>query len=128
MTILSILAVGILLAHLATLRLLLDCRKHATGFTETVKGETVDMGLRMEELCRIGSDVADTLEGIMDGASAIPTMSAPQAPQEFDVKSTIASLLLDKFLAQPDGVAQQEGTIYGEETKKNESTSETNDN
>ena len=128
MTILSILAVGILLAHLATLRLLLDCRKHATGFTETVKGETVDMGLRMEELCRIGSDVADTLEGIIDVSSAIPSMSAPQAPQEFDVKSTIASLLLDKFLAQPDGNTQQEGTIHGEETKKNESTSEKNDN
>jgi hypothetical protein len=127
MTILSVLAVGILLAHLATLRLLLDCRKHATGFTDTVKGETVDMGLRMEELCRIGSDVADTLEGIMDGASAIPSLSAPQAPQEFDVKSTIASLLLEKFMAQPDGLAQQEGTIYGTETKKNESTSEKDD-
>ena len=61
---LYLIAGGLLCAHLATLRLLYACRRHATDFTEQISGEGAFMSGRMEEVCRIGSDIADTLEAI----------------------------------------------------------------
>ena len=122
-------AVGLLCAHLATLRLLYSCRRHATDFTEQMAGEGAFMSGRMEEVCRIGSDIADTLEAIIDSGSLASAASSTVAGEELDLKATIASLLLSKVMGSNDGrQAEQEGSIYGESEKKNQSTSTKDDN
>ena len=124
---LYVIAAGLLLAHLATLRLLLACRTHAADFAEGMTGQTAEVGHRMEEVCRIGSDIADLLEGVVDSGILSKTEQVTEAVGELDLKSTLASLILSKVMGQIEpNEAEQEGSIYGENTKKNESTSEEN--
>lgn len=122
-------ALGLLCAHLATLRLLYSCRRHATDFTEQMAGEGAFMSGRMEEVCRIGSDIADTLEAIIDSGSLASAASSTVAGEELDLKATIASLLLSKVMGSNDGsTPQQEGSIYGKNETKNQSASTQDDN
>jgi len=90
-------------------------------------GETAEVGLRMEEVCRIGSDIADLLEGIVDSGVLTATAATADTVGELDLKSTITSLLLSKVMGGSDGsTPQQEGSIYGKEETKNQSASESN--
>ena len=126
---LYLIAGGLLCAHLATLRLLYACKGHATEWTERMTGETVEVGLRMEEVCRIGSDIADTLEAIIDSGVLSSTAGATVTDGELDLKSTMASLLLSRLMGSTDGsTPQQEGSIYGKNETKNQSASTQDDN
>lgn len=87
------------------------------------------MSGRMEEVCRIGSDIADTLEAIIDSGSLASAASSTVAGEELDLKATIASLLLSKVMGSNDGsTPQQEGSIYGKNETKNQSASTQDDN
>ena len=129
MSILYLITGGLLAAHLATLRLLYHCRSGATEFTQRMTGESAEVTARMEEVCRIGSDIADLLEGVVDSGVLSATGGTADSVAEIDVKSAITSLLLSKVMGSIDGSEpQQEGSIYGEKQTKNQSTSTQDDN
>ena len=129
MSILYLIVGGVLAAHLATLRLLYHCRTGATEFTQRMTGESAEVTARMEEVCRIGSDIADLLEGVVDTGVLSTTGGTAENVADLDIKSAITSLLLSKVMGTIDGIEpQQEGSIYGEKQTKNEGTSTKNDN
>ena len=129
MSILYLIVGGVLAAHLATLRLLYHCRNGATEFTQRMSGESAEVTARMEEVCRIGSDIADLLEGVVDSKVLAATGGTAESVGELDIKSAITSLLLSKVMGSIDGIQpQQEGSIYGEKQTKNENTSTQDDN
>lgn len=126
---LYVIAGGLLLAHLATLRLLLACRTHAADFAESMTGQNAEVGFRMEEVCRIGSDIADLLEGVVDSGILAKTEQVTEAVGELDLKSTLASLILSRVMGANDGsTPEQEGSIYGTNQTQNQSTSTQDDN
>ena len=123
------LVAGLLYTQVATLRLLSKCRQHATDYGERISGESVDIGLRMEEVCRIGSDIADTLEAIIDSGVLTSAATTTVADGEVDLKTTMASLLLSRLMGSTDGrTPEQEGSIYGTNQTQNQSTSTQDDN
>jgi len=127
-----LLAIGILVAHLATLRFLMRCKDLMPA---VVDGSLADrlhpitegladlcgthMGVNegIMEVCRIGADLADALESIPAGAVA--TSVTPTTGGE-SVGTTIMSLMLERFLgglnASP---TQQEWPVHQEQAPTN---------
>lgn len=107
-----LLAVGILGAHMETLRLLRDCKRQlavdASNFTDTLTDMSEGVTEGIAELVRIGSDVADQVDTI-GMAAPMASISAESAP--LDVPSAIMSLIANQILGGNDGDKRQERTI-----------------
>jgi len=107
-----LLALGILGAHLATLRLLVDCKRDLSHEATNFNGSISSMNEAMMEVIRIGSDMADQLDSIGAGASVA---SAPILSPKMDLQSTIIDLIASKFLASSNGdQTEQERAIHQE--------------
>jgi hypothetical protein len=116
-----LLALGILGSHLATLRLLMDCKRDLSVSATDFNGSISAMNEAMMEVIRIGSDVADQMDSIAAGAgvASVPTLSP-----KVDLQTTIMSLIADKVIGGLDGnKTQSERTIYEENSTTPESIS-----
>lgn len=101
---LTVIAGGILLAHLATLRLLMDCKSHLAGASTELDSRTSDFDRKLAELVHIGSDVADALEGVVSRISSSSNGGVSVAAEPLDVKATVLSLITDRLMAGIDGI------------------------
>jgi len=116
-----ILALGILGAHLASLRLLMDCKAQLSSEATTFNGSIAAMNDAMSEVIKIGSDMADQLDSIGAGASVAST---PMLSPKMDLQTTIMSLIADKFLAGDNGnQTEPQRTISEENNSPPESVS-----
>ena len=112
---LTVIAGGILLAHLATLRLLMECKAHLSGASSELNGATSDFDQKLSELVNIGSDVADALEGVVTRIGSSSNGVVTVADEPLDVKATVLSLITDRLMAGIDGSkTQSERAIYQE--------------
>ena len=117
-----ILALGILGAHLASLRLLMDCKAQLSSEATTFNGSIAAMNDAMSEVIKIGSDMADQIDNLSVGGGVA---SSPMLSPKMDLQTTIMSLIADKFLAVDNGnQTQQERTIHEENDSTPESISE----
>ena len=108
---------AILVAHLATLRILSACERRLSGIApeastllDGVLSENTELiNGQMSEVCRIGADIADLIEALVDANSPSQMVDAatPSSIQE-----TIMQLMVDKFLAKQHGNSEQERTIH----------------
>jgi hypothetical protein len=115
--ILYLLIAAILTAHLATLRILTGCERRLSGIapeaSELIDGViTPNSELithQMTEVCRIGADIADLIEALVDANSPRQMV---EAATPSSVQETIMQLMVDKFLAKQHGNSEQERTIH----------------
>jgi len=117
-----LLALGILSAHLATLRLLSACKRDLAENATSFSGIISDVNDSMMEVVRIGSDVADQIDTIAlgSGVASVASVSPP-----VDIQSSIMSLIANQFLGGSNGnQTQQERSIYQENDSPPESLSE----
>ena len=132
---LMLLAGGLLVCQYLTLRILKDCHPHLTEALGILKdsqphlkdittnfsdvGEGITESLM--ELMRIGSDVADQIDAIANGAGVV---ASPSHSPQVDIQSTIIGLIADKLLASSNGnQTQQERTVSKEDPTPPESLS-----
>jgi len=113
---LTLIALGILGAHGLTLRLLTVCKAELMEhFAKTTAKTDASTG-HLEEVVRIGADVADALEGLIttlptDGGGMAPVLAKPPSMQD-----TIIGLMVDRFLGpQHGGTTGQEWPIHQEQ-------------
>ena len=116
-----LLALGILGAHLATLRILTDCKRDLSMNADNFNGVIAEMSESMMEVVRIGSDVADQLDAISAGAGVV---ASPALSEPVDIQSTIMNLIANQFLGSKHGTPEQERTIHEENNTPPESISE----
>lgn len=120
-----------LVAHILTLNLLYDCRKHGSQFGEESKLHLFNFQEFQNEMVKIGSDIADTLEVAFD-SSTVTTMPASGGsielanldPKEMLLK-TIATVITDKLNGAVHGGTQSEEWQVHQDS---ENESENNDN
>jgi len=110
---LAFLALGILLAHLATLRLLWTCRDHLGGEIRNFGHFQAVVADSVDELVRIGGDMADQIETFTNGAG---TVSVASTAPPLDIRSTILELIASKFVGLDNATStEQEWAIQSEE-------------
>ena len=109
---LNILAFGLLVSHLATLRLLMDCKATLNGESRNFSTFQAVVSDSVDELVRIGSDVADQIDRVAQGGSSV---TSPVASPPFDIQSTIISLIADKVMGGIDGSKTQQIRTVSEE-------------
>ncbi|MEE2647788.1 MAG: hypothetical protein VYC27_01680 [Candidatus Thermoplasmatota archaeon] len=113
---LTLIALGILGAHGLTLRLLAACKVELTEHITANTDRSEASRRHLEEVVRIGADVADALDGLIaglpaDGGGAAPVLTKPPSLQD-----TIIGLMLDRFLGQQHGdTTQQEWAVHQEQ-------------
>ena len=112
----TLLALGILLAHLATLRLLAACKTELTDhMTENHRRAELSAG-HLEEVVRIGADVADALEGLVVGFGEQSGSNPAVLQRPASVQDTIMGLIVERFLGGFDGgTTGQEWTVHQEQ-------------
>ena len=112
----ALLALGILGAHLATLRLLAACKHELTDHM-TVNHRRAELSAgHLEEVVRIGSDVADALEGLVVGCSDVGSAPSPVVARPASLQDTMIQLMVDRFLGGSDGgTTGQEWTVHQEQ-------------
>ena len=112
-----LLALGILGAHVATLRLLTACKAELSQHMAVQTARAESSHGHLEEVVRIGSDVADALEGLIVGVEAqggAPSAVLAPAP---NMRDTMIQLMLDRFLGGLDASqAEQERAVHQEPT------------
>jgi hypothetical protein len=107
---LAFLALGILLAHLATLRLLWTCRDHLGGEIRNFGHFQAVVADSVDELVRIGGDMADQVESFTSGAG---TVSVATSSPPLDVRSTILELIASRFVGLDNAsTPQQEWAVH----------------
>ena len=130
--VLAIVLLGLpsLVAHILTLILLWDCRNHGHTFGQEAKYAQTELQEYLNELVKIGSDVADTLEVAFDSA-AVTTVAgsadeinlANLDPKEMLMR-TIASVISDKLNPQDNGSTQgEEWQIHSDQTEESQNDS-----
>ena len=73
----------------------------------------------LEEIVRIGADVADAVEGLVTGLSVSDSGSTPVLAKPPSMQDTIIQLMLDRFLPNADASeTQQEWPIRQDEPEK----------
>lgn len=125
---LYLLLASMLVAHIATLRILSACERRLSGIAPeasslldgVLSDSTESINLQMSEVCRIGADIADLIEALVDANSGaqMASASAPTSIQE-----TIVQLMMDKFLASNHANTEQQRPIY----EQQEASSSDND-
>ena len=113
------LATGILATHAATLRLLYHCKRElAEHILETTDRQDTS-SQSLEEIVRIGADIADAVEGVVSGLSVVDSGSSPVLAKPASLQDTIIQLMLDRFLPNADASeTQQEWPIRQDEPEK----------
>lgn len=115
----SMLALGILGTHAATLRLLYACKRELSGHLSTSDERSAESSQYLDEIVRIGADVADTLEGLISGAISTESGSTPVISKPPSIQDTIIQLMVDRFLPMSDASqTQQEWAIRQDEPEK----------
>ena len=127
-----------LVAHIMTLHLLYDCRKHGHQFGEEARHNLTNFEQFQDEMVKIGSDIADTLEIAFDKAT-VTTVAGTEEPislTNLDPKEmlmrTIATVITDKLNGAVHGGTQSEEwqvhqSEKDEQTDFIDGTSETQD-
>lgn len=113
------LATGILATHAATLRLLQHCKRELAEhiLESTDRHDTSSQSL--EEIVRIGADIADAVEGVVSGLSVVDSGSSPVLAKPASLQDTIIQLMVDRFLPMSDASeTQQERPIHEIEPQK----------
>ena len=107
------LALGILGTHAATLRLLYTCKRELNGHLSTSDERSAESSQYLDEIVRIGADVADTLEGLISGVVTNDSGSSPVISKPPNLQDTIIQFMVDRFLPLSDGSkTQQERPIF----------------
>mgnify|MGYP003682061161 CR=1 FL=1 len=112
-----LLALGILGTHAATLRLLSACKSELTAHLTTTHQRAESSHGHLQEMVRIGADVADALDGVMAGLSdsGVPASAVLSKPPS--IQDTIMGLMLDRFLTPNHGdTTQQERAVFQDDT------------
>jgi hypothetical protein len=118
---LNILAFGLLVSHLASLRLLMDCKATLNGESRNFSTFQAVVSDSVDELVRIGSDVADQIDRVAQGGSSV---TSPVVAPPFDLQSTIISLIADKVMGGTDGRPKEQiRTIHSEDEETPQSLS-----
>ena len=110
---LTLIALGILGL---TLRLLAACKSELTAhLTENIDRSEASRR-HLEEVVRIGADVADSLDGLIAGLPADGGGGAPVLTKPPSLQDTIIGLMVDRFLGpQHGGTTQQEWAVHQEQ-------------
>jgi hypothetical protein len=118
---LTLIALGILAAHGLTLRLLAACKSELTAhLTENIDRSEASRR-HLEEVVRIGADVADSLDGLIAGLPADGGGAAPVLTKPPTIQDTIIGLMVDRFLTPQHGnPTQQDWPIHQEQTTTND--------
>ena len=117
-----LIALGLLGAHLATVRLLTMCKRELDSRLTANDARAESSSQSLEEIVRIGADVADSLEGIIAGVSASGDAALGVVPAQPSLQDTIIGLMVDKFLGPDNGSQTREEWAVHEEhpTQKND--------
>ena len=105
---LGLLALGILGARLASLKLLAECKRELSGTTSAINGSVFNLEAGLDEMIRIGADVADNLDAMRDGQKVVASANQLQDLGEVDIPSTIMQLMVNRFLGAEHGTTQEQ--------------------
>ena len=112
---LTLMALGIMTAHLASLAMLWMCKNHLADGSGTFDLKMTEATEFMAELTRIGSDVADLVEAIADGNQL--TAAGPVA--NASIGDTIMSLIASRMMSDEHGSeTEQERAVHIEPKAK----------
>lgn len=110
-----LLGLGILASHLFTLRILMDCKTHLTISAGDLSDRGSTLCESMEEVIRIGTDLADLMESVVDSGI---TQSIVQPSPPMNLKDTMIQLMVDRALGQSHGSeTEQSRAIYEQENE-----------
>jgi hypothetical protein len=109
----------LLVAHLATVALVWQCKAEMAGHLGPFNGDITEMKAAITELVSIGADLADAVDAITDGEMAQRNRSTGTTPAGgASIGNTMLSLITERMLSGFDGSAIQEraeeGTIHAE--------------
>ena len=108
----------LLVAHLLSLRLLTMCHREVSNASPAFTSHLSALGMGLEEVIRVGSDLCDGVESISNGQ---PVQEPVSFPGEQSVGNTILSLLLSKMMAPEHGEKERTRTIFKDNTATPES-------
>lgn len=115
------LALGILGTHGATLRLLYHCKRELSGHLATNDERSQLSHQSLDEIVRIGADVADALDGLIGGMMVAEGSGSPALVKPPSLQDTIIQLMVEKFLPSDNAIKSEEREIYlDQEEKKND--------
>lgn len=108
-----LLALGILGTHAATLRLLYHCKRElSTHLDENIERSLLS-SQSLDEIVRIGADVADAVEGLVSGIAVSDSGGNPVLSRTPNIQEAIIEYMVDRFMPSNDGSkTQQERPIY----------------
>lgn len=106
-----LLALGILGTHGATLRLLYHCKRELSGHISTNDEKSQLSHQSLDEIVRIGADVADALDGLIGGMVVAESSGSPALMKPPSLQDTIIQLMVDRFLPSEHGDKSEERTI-----------------
>jgi len=113
---LTLIALGILGTHAATLRLLAACKAELTEHMTANIDRSEASRRHLEEVVRIGADVADALDGLIAGLPADGGGPAPVLAKPPTLQDTIIGLMVDRFLGpQHASTTEQEWPVHQEQ-------------
>ena len=108
----------LLVAHLATLRLLWHCNGHLSQAPSSMGQYISALNMGLDEVVRVGSDLCDGVEMLSAGVVSEP---APQVPVGDSVGNTILSLILGKVMEANNGETQQSWAVHEDNAQTNPS-------
>jgi len=117
-----LLALGILGTHAATLRLLSACKSELTSHMATTHQRAESSHEHLQEMVRIGADVADALDGVMAGLSDSGGAASAVLTKPPSIQDTIMGLMLERFLTPNHGdtTQQERAVLQDDPTTKND--------
>ena len=118
-----LLAIGILGTHAATLRLLYHCKRELSQHIDENVERSLLSSQSLDEIVRIGADVADAVEGLVTGISVSDSGGSPVLSRTPNIQEAIIEYMVDRFMPSNDASkTQQERPIYQEypQTENNE--------
>ena len=113
------LALGILGTHAATLRLLYHCKRELSEHILENDDKSSATISSLDEIVRIGADVADAVDGLVSGISAVDSGGSPVLSRTPNIQETIIEYMVDRFLPSNDASqTQQEWNLRQDEPQK----------
>ena len=115
-----LIALGILGTHGATLRLLAACKRELALHIGEADQRQALSSQNLEEIVRIGADVADSLEGLIAGMVVQDGAGQPVITRPASIQDTIVQLMLDRFLPSEHASQSEERPIHIEHQTEKE--------
>lgn len=115
-----LLALGILGTHGATLRLLYHCKRELNQHLSTTDERAQLSGQSLDEIVRIGADMADALDGIIGGLAVQESAGSPVLTRPPSLQDTIIQLMVEKFLPSNYASESEERPIHLNESPQKE--------